>query len=180
MGGCCVRHDCEVEETLDFIGDELVHLGPGTYCWVSVKRFRLGGEASDADVLAALLRHPQYNDHYAGQRVAEQSSHDVHGPYRLDRIAVGSFVQISSEAATALIFDWAAECEQCPIPRDVRERLGARVVPDIASGVLWQLPDLRATAEHDWGWVVGQRGFHEFVSIDRATRTVALVVASDD
>jgi hypothetical protein len=42
------------------------------------------------------------------------------------------------------------------------------------------LEDLRATAEHEWGWVVGQGGFHEFVAIDRPAERLRLIVASDD
>jgi len=46
---------------------------------------------------------------------------------------------------------------------------------------IYQLPDIRATAQHDWGDVVGmEAGFHEFVIIDRAAGELALVVASDD
>jgi hypothetical protein len=46
--------------------------------------------------------------------------------------------------------------------------------------VLYRLADLRATAEHDWGWVVGHGGFHEFVAIDHTASTLTLIVASDD
>lgn len=45
---------------------------------------------------------------------------------------------------------------------------------------IYQLADLRATAEHDWGYVVGFSGFHEFVAINGDTGRVALIVASDD
>jgi hypothetical protein len=44
----------------------------------------------------------------------------------------------------------------------------------------YQLPDMRDTAQHDWGYVVGSDGFHEFVLINRQTNNVALLVASDD
>ena len=51
-------------------------------------------------------------------------------------------------------------------------------VPDAAD--YNQLPDLRDTAQHDWGYVVGSDGFYEFVLINRHTKNVALLVASDD
>jgi hypothetical protein len=50
------------------------------------------------------------------------------------------------------------------------------VLPDGA--VAFRLIDLRESAQHDWGWVLGD--FHEFVAIDRSTDTLTLVVASDD
>jgi hypothetical protein len=36
------------------------------------------------------------------------------------------------------------------------------------------------SAEHEWGWVVGLIGFHEFVIIDRAAAMLTLLIASDD
>lgn len=33
---------------------------------------------------------------------------------------------------------------------------------------------------HDYGWVVGVSGFHEYVSIDRDREAMHLVIASDD
>jgi hypothetical protein len=55
------------------------------------------------------------------------------------------------------------------------------VYPRIADATgRYRLPDLRDTAQHDWGASVGADGFYEFVLIDRHTNVVALVVASDD
>jgi hypothetical protein len=169
-----------VDGTLEFIDQEMVHLGPGTYHWVSIKRFRIESELTDGELLEALLSHQQYHDHYAGQPVAEQAQKDIHGPYRLDKIDVDSFVCADPDRASALILEWAAEADPDPMPSDVRERLEARVLPILASGVIYELPDLRATAQHDWGWVVGQSGFHEFISIDRGSAALTVVVASDD
>lgn len=41
-------------------------------------------------------------------------------------------------------------------------------------------PDLRESAVHEWGWVVGHTGFHEIVIIDHAAAMLTLLVASDD
>jgi hypothetical protein len=38
---------------------------------------------------------------------------------------------------------------------------------------------MRDEAEHEWGWVIGQGGFREFVLVDR-DGGISLVVASDD
>ena len=64
---------------------------------------------------------------------------------------------------------------------DDRAAMESEIYPRIRHATSrYQLPDLRDTAQHDWGWVVGNNGFHEFVLIDRRTDSVALLVASDD
>lgn len=44
----------------------------------------------------------------------------------------------------------------------------------------WELPDIRATVEHEWGQVVGVDGFIEFVALSQDRETLNLFVASDD
>jgi hypothetical protein len=48
------------------------------------------------------------------------------------------------------------------------------------AGVLYKLSNPGADDEHKYGFVTGSLGFHEFVVIDRNTRSLHLVVASDD
>lgn len=45
---------------------------------------------------------------------------------------------------------------------------------------LYLLDDLRATDEHDWGWVVGNLGYIEIASISEGGDEIELLVASDD
>jgi hypothetical protein len=59
-------HDVRVHEVLRFAGETMIHLERGTYQWVSIKRFEASGDLADAELLAALISHPQYHDHYAG------------------------------------------------------------------------------------------------------------------
>jgi hypothetical protein len=54
------------------------------------------------------------------------------------------------------------------------------VFPLLSCDAVYRLADLRETAEHDWGWVVGTSGFHEFLAVDRTTERLRLIVASDD
>ena len=49
-----------------------------------------------------------------------------------------------------------------------------------AATAIYELPNIRATAQHDWGEVAGSDGFHEFVVINRENGELALIVASDD
>ena len=45
---------------------------------------------------------------------------------------------------------------------------------------LYRLVDPGTAHEHNYGFVIGACGFHEFVAIDRANHLVRLVVATDD
>jgi hypothetical protein len=65
-------------------------------------------------------------------------------------------------------------------PDLVRIWLAAEILPKLDSDSIVRLPNLRESAEHLWGWVVGHTGFHELVIIDRASATLTLLVASDD
>jgi hypothetical protein len=68
-----------------------------------------------------------------------------------------------------------------PLTEDDSAAMEREVYPRIAEATsLYELPDLRETAQHDWGYVVGLDGFHEFVLINRHTSNLALLVASDD
>ena len=50
----------------------------------------------------------------------------------------------------------------------------------LGRGTVFALENPPDDAKHDWGDVVGRMGFHEFVVIDRSTRHLTLIVASDD
>lgn len=154
----------------------MVHLDDGTYAWVSIRRFRVADvEEDDRALLDALIAHPEYRDDYAGG--GADPTNEIHGPYRLGAITPETFEVSSSDEARRVIQEWADEDE--PQSLQTQDRLRQIVYP-LLRGTIYRLPDLRAHAEHEWGWVVGLRGFHEFVVIDRGDRTLALVVASDD
>lgn len=156
----------------------MIHLERGTFQWVSIKRFEANGDLADAELLAALISHPQYHDHYAGGDPAEQGPHNLHGPYDLAHITSASFVPTTAATGRHVIQSWADSL--CPQPAEVRKELAEQVFAVLDSGSVYQLPDLRPTAQHEWGWVVGQLGFHEFVAISQDKATLVLIVASDD
>ncbi|MCP9276794.1 hypothetical protein [Mycolicibacterium arenosum] len=81
--------------------------------------------------------------------------------------------------AETLIRTWAVRYTRWD---DAHERVTEREVHRRfqRATVIFELPDLRANAEHDWGYVVGCDGFHEYVCVDRGARELALIVASDD
>ena len=163
---------------LEFVDHELVHLDEGTFHWVDIKRFRIiSGAADDRALLAALVGHGQYRDHYAGQAPEEQSQDDLHGPYWVRAISAETFEISSRDEAERTIQTWADEDEPQSAP--TQSRLRDTVYP-LLSGAIYRLPNLRDKAEHEWGWVVGQDGFHEFVAVDREKETLVILVASDD
>jgi hypothetical protein len=56
--------------------------------------------------------------------------------------------------------------------------LTAELIP--ADFAVFELPDLRSIAEHQWGGVVGMNGFLEYVAISADRNQLNLLVASDD
>jgi len=163
---------------LTFVDHELVHLDEGTYCWVDIKRFVIGDvNADDRSLLAALIADRRYRDHYAGQEPLEQDQDDLHGPYWLRAITPEMFEVSRRDEAERTIRSWADEPESQSV--ETQTRLRDAVYP-LLTGTIYRLPDLRDQAQHEWGWVVGTGGFHEFVAVDRDQQTLVLLVASDD
>lgn len=163
-----------------FVRHDLVHFRPYD-TWVDLKCFAIQPEESDRSLLAHLIEHKQYHDHYAGQDPTEQSHHSLHGPYRLDAITPGVFESVTSEAASAELRNWVASwiAEEEDGPK-VEATMAAAVLPRLTGDAIFRLPDLRETSEHDWAWVVGTSGFHEVVIVERAASMLTLLVASDD
>ncbi len=167
---------------LNFVGHELVLFRVfGYHTWVDLKYFDVRPDVSDAALLTSLTAHEQYHDHYAGGDPTEQTHHCLHGPYRLEAITPGSFQAVSADSARKELMEWASswvvQHDNGPV---VEATLAAEVLPSVAGDAVFRLPDLRQTAEHDWGWVVGHSGFHEIVAVNRSNRMLTLLVASDD
>lgn len=181
MVGSPTRARCqhaEVANAITFLADEMVHLDPTDSCWVSLKRFAIDSDPSDRDLLAALVEHPQYHDHYAGQPVVQQTHHSLHGPYCLDAISADSFIRADPARAEQRLRAWADDPE--PSLPETHDRLARLVYPELQTQPLYELPALGPAAEHEWAGVVGGGGFHEFIAIDRARSELTLIVASDD
>lgn len=169
-----------MDDPIAFDHGRMIHLDSGTYHWVSLKAFRITADRPDTDLLAALIRHPQYRDSYAGGGPDDQSSSSLYGRYRLDRISADSFNQLSPRTAQLSLQQWADRAGG-DVSATVQEELNRWLYPVLADSAVFELPRLGQDAEHDWGWVVGAvNGFHEIVAIDRPGRVMTLVVASDD
>jgi hypothetical protein len=165
-----------VEEQLVYQGEIFIN-PPVTRQWVSIKVFALPADIDDQSALAAMIAHVRYRDSYAG--TGDQDMVDKHGPYWLGAITPQTFTVADPTEAQALIRTWAGyyvrwhDADREAMDREVYARIQR-------ASVIYQLPDIRATAQHDWGEVVGGDGFHEFVVIGRAAGELALIVASDD
>jgi hypothetical protein len=136
-------------------------------------------------------------------------SPDLHGPYWRNRITDSNYKPIDSSQARAAITDWINDPASLRPPDVPGEPLPdvpglaevtamsesiytddvVHLNPDIpllldrflaASQNLYRLDDLRTTAEHEWGWVVGSLGYVEIASIAADRNQIALLVASDD
>jgi hypothetical protein len=169
-------HATAAEEQLVYQGTVFIN-PPVTRQWVDIKVFALPVDVDDRTALALMISHVRYRDSYASAEF--QDAKTIHGPYRLNAITVDTFTVADPAEVEALIRTWAEyyvrwyDADREAMEREVYARIHRATV-------IYQLPNIRDTAQHDWGEVVGGDGFHEFVIIDRAAGELALMVASDD
>ena len=158
-------------------GHWLGHLcGPGP--WIDVKQFRSDGTLSVDETVEALLAEPEYRDHYCSPE-NESAGGPLHGPYWADKIKSSDFLPVSLTECESTLHRWREQMcgsEADPEADAVLDRALALVR---AAADRRYLRDLREEAEHDWGWVLGFGGFHEFLLV-LPDGEVALLVASDD
>jgi hypothetical protein len=163
---------------LERVGDEKVRLRDHSYRWIVTKRFSISGPQTrgPAEVLASLLRHPAYRDHFASPD--SETDAPIHGPYRLDSIAIDSFNAVTGEEAAHALRAWLDQYGGVS-PEQAEGDLEAvrRLLSD--STACFHLRDLGKAAHHEWGWVLGASGFEEFIAL-QPDGSVALIVASDD
>lgn len=154
----------------------MVRLDQGTFQWVSLKTFKTPAEATDLELLSALVAHQQYGDDYAGSPLRGLP---IHGPYRMDAMEAKKFTPVSARDAARTISEWAAQFGD---PTDeIRRALDSAVLSRTEKAdKIYALEPMPTEARHEWGFVVGGAGFHEFVLVDHQGATLTLAVASDD
>ncbi|WP_458318200.1 hypothetical protein [Mycolicibacterium brisbanense] len=161
--------------------DTLVHLAPGMYDWCMLLAFAFDGQPAATQLIAAVLEHPRWRDDCMSPWTGPC---DVHGPYRLETIGVEGFQRCTVATAWDILVNWPATDLNPWVSESLllsREILGAWVAPLLVSAdELFQLAVPREGNEHEFGWVVGQRGFHEFIAIDHARSTLTVIIATDD
>lgn len=161
--------------TLEYTGHMLILFNDHSYRWFSVKRFAWDGTGDDTAVLAALIGHWRYRDHYASRDSHEQDAREIHGPYRLAAITPTEFVPVGPQGAAALVEEFCG-LYGCPA-LEVREQIAASVLSWLDRSSWYRLRDL-PEALHEWGWVLME--FRELVAISRASGEVLSVVMAID
>ncbi|MFJ4029377.1 hypothetical protein ACIPWF_18255 [Paenarthrobacter sp. NPDC089989] len=171
--------------TLPLVGDEVVHLDSGTFMWVQLTRFLIDPDQDDQSILESLIESPGYQHDYASPfpSATEVRAWGIHGRWVIDAIQPGLFEPSTAEAAKAEIAIWANDQEwtdpQYSQPFEVIQRLET-IYTLMGSGTVLKLRNPPRESEHDYGFVTGNLGFHEFIVIDRILRTLHVIVASDD
>lgn len=155
----------------------LDHLcGPGP--WIDGKRFRAERALSADAAVDALLAEPEYRDHYCSPE-NDSAGGPLHGPYWADKIKPNDFQPVSRAECASILRRWREQwCGDEP-DADADAVVDRALTLIGAATDRRYLRDLRAEAEHDWGWVVGFGGFHEFLLV-LPDGEVDLLVASDD
>lgn len=170
---------------LQLVGSDIVHLDKNTFMWVQVTHFAIDADQQDAEILSSLIASPGYAHDYASPFPSEGAPFGkrVHGRWVLNAITVGRFEAITADRAEADLNRWANEQDWVDPdyrqPPDVMQRLRA-LYPLLRSGDIYKLHNPGAEDEHDYGDFTGDMGFHEFVVVDRRTRMLHVIVASDD
>lgn len=160
-------------------------MGEGTRMWIQLTHFDTETGQDDRALLASLIASPAYADDCASpfDAAAPVTEPAVHGRWWRSSIHPERFVPWAASDAMSLIQKWADE--QDWTDRDFRQPPAVqRRLKDVyalfQTGDLYKLDNPAPEHEHEYGFVTGDLGFHEFVVIDRNTRTVHLVIASDD
>ncbi|WP_411701311.1 hypothetical protein [Conyzicola sp.] len=149
------------------------------YRWIDVKFFAYSGVGSAKDIVAAVIANAWYDDDYASPSGAlPEPSRGLHGPYMLDRITLASFEKSSARRCRAIVRAWAVQLGPLPDEFTVKYDSFVAHVLDAATAV-YRL-NVDDTDRHRWGAHMGVLGFHEFVIVSPKSKTIALLVASDD
>jgi hypothetical protein len=170
---------------LRLLGSDIVHMDKGTFMWVQVTHFAFDAAESDRAVLSSLIASAGYAHDCASpfDAEAEITEPALHGRWWRDRVHADFFEPWSPTDAEALIHAWVDQQEWTESdyrqPPEVHARLQS-VCELLRSGHLYKLNNPGPEAEHDYGFVTGGMGFHEFVALDRASGCLHVVIASDD
>lgn len=170
---------------LQLVGSDIVHLDTVTFMWVQITHFAFDVDQADAEILASLIGSPEYAHDYASPFPSESGPFGtpIHGRWFLNAIDVDRFETTTADRAEADLHSWANEQDWTELghrqPPDAMHRLRA-VYSLLSAGDIYKLHNPGPEAEHDYGFVTGGMGFHEFIAIDRGTATLHVIVASDD
>ncbi|MCL2483536.1 MAG: hypothetical protein FWF43_09025 [Propionibacteriaceae bacterium] len=153
--------------------------------FIDILHFTVGPEDDDQSCLESLIGSSWYCHTYAAPFDPDQAISEpaIHGKWWRSNITVQLFESWSPKAAVSLLEDWAdnqnwndPNYRQSP---ETHQRMNP-VFSLLKSGHLYKLNNPGPEHEHDWSYVIGHTGFHEFVAIDHASHKLHLIVATDD
>ncbi|QJU56267.1 hypothetical protein SCB71_21225 (plasmid) [Herbiconiux sp. KACC 21604] len=148
--------------------------------WIDCRRFTIKSPGSDAEILASLVANDWYDHSFAEPTPSRPSpGARVHGPYRLDAISAATFSPVARVDALCQLEAWARKYDGAPLA--FLAKVGAMIEDLLPTDwTVYELPDIRSFAQHDWGNVIGVDGFFEYVGVSPDRSKLTLIVASDD
>lgn len=170
---------------LRLVGSDIVRMDKGTFMWIQLTHFAIGASQDDRSLLASLVTNPGYAHDYCSPFDAEAvvTEPAIHGRWWRSRVHAELFEPWTAADVESLLQRWADD-QDWTDPNYRQSPAAHRRLQDVytllRSGDLYKLSNPGAEDEHEYGWVTGNMGFHEFVVIDRTNRCLHLVVASDD
>ncbi len=167
------------------VSSDLVHMDKYTFMWIQLTHFAIDTAQDDRSLLASLITNPGYAHDYASPFDAETAIIEpaIHGRWWRSSVHPDLFEPWTAVDAESLLQRWADDQEWTD-PNHRQPPAAHRRLQDVCallrSGELYKLRNPGPEDEHDYGFVTGSMGFHEFVVIDRNSQSLHLVVASDD
>lgn len=171
--------------SVQFAVSDHLDMAEHSYMWILVVRFDLTDALDDAGVIAAVINSPQYGYDFASPFDGDASpSHpEIHGRWWRTYVTADHFHPCAPAHAVEVVRHWAEEQDwtdsEFTQPPDVQERL-EDAYSLLRSGQVYELSNPPAEHEHDYRWVMGRNGFHEFVVVRRTDQTAFLIAACDD
>lgn len=157
-----------------------------TFMWVDHFMFSIDATLPDEELLSGLLTSADYAHDFAspyryGADVGFEGR-PIHARWLADMLTLEMFAKVEASEARQAIHSWMDD-EMLEPPQTARTHARVDAVLDVAlgSGEVYRL-DVPEGEElmHEYGGVVGATGYQEYVTIDRVSATMHLVVASDD
>ncbi|MGW0099742.1 hypothetical protein [Nocardia sp. NPDC003354] len=144
--------------------------------WVHISPYALTTPgSSDPDIIAAVMNSVPYRNGHVGGGVDPNGT--IHGPYRIECISPQDYEPMAAGDAIERFNRWVATHTSDSaaltvlLSAEVRRRLSE-------ADAVYVLRDLGDSAVCDYGRIHDE--FNEFLTIDRASGNVAVIVASDD
>ncbi|WP_147404062.1 hypothetical protein [Nocardia panacis] len=161
---------------INFRDFEFEEEGRHRFRWIDSKKFDLlRPDLDDKFVLGALIAHPQFLDDYVGGGLDPEGLR--HGPYWLSRISPDTYRKVDNATALDVLEQWISGCGM--IPESLRVEIDHKVLDPVREATAcYLLRTLDNTAANDYADIHNE--FHEIVLIDRGTRRILLIVATDD